>query len=222
MARRPPLPQSLAELAHAKAEARAKEERATRSEFELFRAAFLQHYRDDIFKGLQAVLGKSVEVSQTHLSLAVELRFMKAVLKLHSGSVSPTFHGTNHGNFNSIFKRGLLIPGQGNELQVVNGSAHGKGIYTANLNAPWLSKCFCSAPTMLVCAVLQSSSVRHVMDAQVVFNAAHVVPLFQGAAKAFHVVTPALLSRPKPVSVARLLDDKPSPQTDTTADPHHL
>merc|ERR1711953_1211343 len=37
---------------------------------------------------------------------------------------------------------------------------------------------FCTAPSMLVCAVLQSE-VRHVGDAMVVQNADHVVPLFE-------------------------------------------
>lgn len=112
----------------------------------------------------------------------MQQRFMETLENACSSSlkVCPAVHGTPARNFDSIFQRGLLVPGQGNELQVVNGAAHGTGIYTANLNASWLSAGFCSESTMLVCAVLQSSEVRHVQDAQVVANAAHVVPLFLG------------------------------------------
>merc|ERR1719384_1562939 len=98
----------------------------------------------------------------------------------------PAFHGTNAVNHKSIFNRGLLIPGQDNELQVIHGAAHGRGVYTANVDAAWLSKGFCTQPRMLVCAVLDSSEVvRHVGDAMVVARSDHVVPLFEGAGGSF-------------------------------------
>merc|ERR1712217_36414 len=97
-----------------------------------------------------------------------------------NAEMRPAFHGTNAANHKSIFNRGLLIPGAGNELQVIHGAAHGRGVYTANIDAAWLSRSFCTAPTMLVCAVLQTDAVRHVGDAMVVGKAEHVVPLFVG------------------------------------------
>merc|ERR1712203_856112 len=99
--------------------------------------------------------------------------------------------------------------GQGNELKVVNGAVHGKGVYTANLNAAWLSRGFCSEAKMLICAVLQTPSVRHVLDAQVVFNAAHVVPLFQATATRFTDICFQRSSAaiPRPVTLKQLVDE---------------
>merc|ERR1740116_604551 len=108
----------------------------------------------------------------------------------------PAFHGTDAANHNSIVKRGLLIPGQGNELKVAHGAAHGKGVYTANVDAAWLSRGFCSAPTMLVCAVLQSDAVRHVGDAMVVSKEEHVVPMFEGAGLCYSQMLYAMLGMP--------------------------
>jgi len=91
----------------------------------------------------------------------------------------PVLHGTKASNHEAIFTRGLLIPGCGNELRIVNGAAHGRGIYTAGLHAFWLSRRFCSELRMLVCAVCTGGDVRYVRDAIVVRNSEHVVPLFE-------------------------------------------
>jgi hypothetical protein len=91
----------------------------------------------------------------------------------------PVLHGTNASNHEAIFVRGLLIPGCGNELRIVNGAAHGRGIYTAGLHASWLSRRFCSERRMLVCAVCAGGDLRYVKDAIVVRKAEHVVPLFE-------------------------------------------
>jgi len=67
-----------------------------------------------------------------------------------------------------------MIPGQGNHLRVVNGSAHGLGIYAATIDYPQLAlgfssrrRCPCCRGyraidekwkiSMLVCAVLDDS-----------------------------------------------------------------
>merc|ERR1719401_1856887 len=102
-----------------------------------------------------------------------------------------------------------MIPGEGNDLAVVHGAAHGRGIYTARVNAPWLSRGFCNSPNVLACAVLGSNSVRPVMDALVVFNAGLVIPLFECKAKAFKDSGVASrLSLPKPVTVSALLPEE--------------
>lgn len=41
------------------------------------------------------------------------------------------YHGTQVQNFTNIFSEGLKVPGHGNSLRVVNGSAYGLGIYLA-------------------------------------------------------------------------------------------
>eukprot|EP00415_Alexandrium_ostenfeldii_P000155 UN0155 len=112
-------------------------------------------------------------------------RFMRAVESHASDPVCPAYHGSSAKNYPSICKRGLLIPGDGNELSIVHGNAHGRGVYTANVDSAWLSASFIDQPHMLVCAVLDSSCVRHVGDAMVVGNSAHVVPIFEAYSTAF-------------------------------------
>lgn len=144
-----------------------------------FSNAFLCFFGADIHKSLKTTLGKHV-LTPAPISHDLQCQLIELIRSpdFSSVKVAPVFHGTPAGNFHSIFRRGLLVPGQDNDLTVVNGAAHGTGIYTANVNASWLSAGFCSEPKMLVCAVFQTSEVKHVSDAQVVANAAHVLPLF--------------------------------------------
>merc|ERR1712187_1011 len=101
-------------------------------------------------------------------------------------------------NHESIFTQGMLIPGEGNDIKVANGSAHGNGVYVAKLSNPWLSQGFVrGANKMLICGVVddakattlpqrfgfshatrESNTVRHVGDAMVVFDSSCVAPLF--------------------------------------------
>merc|ERR1712232_1383094 len=146
---------------------------------------FLKAYETYIRAGLEGVLRDPVEILPLSVSDVVRRRFLTSLAQRSTSSVFPAFHGTPLQNHERICEEGLLIPGQGNDLQVVNGAAHGRGIYTANVNAAWLSRGFCSSPSIIVCAVLQSPSLRHVMDAMVVFNAAHVIPLFTCTSRGF-------------------------------------
>merc|ERR1712216_946177 len=131
-------------------------------------------------------MGPMVELHKAPVVALVKKRFMQSFREMpHTCELRPAFHGTNAANHASIFERGLLIPGDGNELGVVHGAAHGRGVYTANIDAAWLSRGFCSHPVMLVCGVIQSDFVRHVGDAMVVGKSEHVVPLFYGKADGF-------------------------------------
>jgi len=152
--------------------------------FEYLRTAFLVHFGDEIYESLNAVLGDSVTLSRAPLSHEVAGRFLTNLQAFGSLGIAPALHGTRSENYEGIFRRGLLIPGPDTGVAIANGSAHGVGIYTANLNAPGLSAGFCTDPSMLVCAVLQSPAVKHILDAQVVFGANHVIPLFVGRAQA--------------------------------------
>merc|ERR1719401_2255713 len=135
-------------------------------------------------RSLHSVFGHGVALRPVPVAPAVHKRFMQTMLKKPEAEVRPAFHGTDVGNHASIFERGLLVPGDACDIRVVHGQAHGRGIYTANVDAAWLSQGFCTAPNMLVCAVLQSNSaVRHVGDAMVVARSDHVVPLFEGFSK---------------------------------------
>lgn len=134
----------------------------------------------------------------TPLATDVSDRFLDACKEL-PGVVKPAFHGTNAANLESIYTLGLVIPGRGNEIKVANGTAHGRGIYTATMDNAMLSWGFArgAAKPMLVCAVLddaehmlesqrignlqvtaESVNVRHVGNAMVVFDPQRVVPLY--------------------------------------------
>jgi len=127
-----------------------------------------------------------VRIRPAPLAQEVCKRFMQRVGDYPShGRVLPAFHGTDASNHSSIFARGLLVPGESNELRVVHGAAHGTGVYTAKVDAAWLSRGFCTKPRMLVCAVLDSDDVRHVGDAMVVRRSTDVVPLFEAFAEDF-------------------------------------
>lgn len=125
-----------------------------------------------------------VEIQPVSLARTLRKRFMGCLGDIPSSvnrrtKIYPGFHGTDASNHQSIFDRGLLIPGQGNELQVIHGAAHGQGVYTANVDAAWLSEGFCTEPRILICAVLDLGCVTFPGDAMVVSSSAHVVPLFE-------------------------------------------
>jgi len=179
-------------------------EKSLKDTFSCFQQRFLTEHRCRILKCLAGNEDRvSHELKPADLSLAVQLRFLKAWTQLGGpeASVRPVFHGTDPRNIASIFARGLLIPGLGNELRVVHGSAHGLGIYTAMLDSASLSRGFGGRKGMLVCAVLddaeqlpvpqtmgrrtitaESAAVRHVGGAVVVFDERRVAPLFHAEA----------------------------------------
>jgi len=197
----------LAEAAQEKAAALAL---TCQGEFGVFRDSFLAHYEKHIHRGLRAALTPDVELHVAPVSHVVQKRFMNCFAKHSAGFVCPGFHGTDINNHRSIYQNGLLIPGDGNKLKVVNGEAYGRGIYTAKVNAAWLSGGFCSVPRMLVCAVIQSPAVHHHKDAMVIFNAAQVVPLFEAVAQAFgNFIDRGIQTKkskdPGPVAISRLL-----------------
>merc|ERR1719424_2106631 len=100
---------------------------------------FLMKHGKDICRNLHDCFGRyQIKLKPVALSPDVQHRFSDACAVL-PGTVRPAFHGTSSVNFPSIFERGFLIPGQGNELRVAHGSAHGLGIYTASINSPPLS-----------------------------------------------------------------------------------
>lgn len=149
-----------------------------------------------------------IDLSVAPVSLRVQQSFLAEWFRMPDAvdNFKLAFHGTSCANLSSIYSKGLLIPGKANNLQVKNGSAHGLGIYLADLNAVDLSLGFADCGGvqydgrrqlgLLVCGVLDdsrpcqtdragrflvpsaSASIRHVGDAFVVFNTSRVVPLF--------------------------------------------
>lgn len=129
--RRPPLPPDLAEIVaeaskhivlSEKKKAKELKELVDKcnSDFEAMRNAFLSCHENGIYSGLGKVFARPIKLAWTPLHSAVQVRFMKNLAK--TGAVlRPAFHGTNFSNHSSIFHRGLLIPGENNELKVVHG-----------------------------------------------------------------------------------------------------
>jgi len=148
-------------------------------DFEAFRSGFKRCFGTALIEGLRTCLGDAIELQPTPLASDVQSIFMSILLDDPWIKVCPAFHGTDTSNFDSICNQGLLVPGEGNNLEVANGATYGKGVYVANANAAWLSSRFChGAPQIIVCAVLQAEAVKHVKDAQVVPDARFVVPLW--------------------------------------------
>lgn len=158
---------------------------------------FLTQHGVTCCKNLQPCWPGTICLRPAPLSEEARLRFLEAKATL-SGTLEPAFHGTRASNFPAIFERGLLIPGEDNDVRVANGSVHGNGIYTAKVTHPSLSRGFCSDNQLLICGVLddavqgsvaeytmgirkvsrESETVRHVGDAMVVFDSRRVAPLF--------------------------------------------
>jgi len=168
-------------------------------DFCAIQAEFLRQHGSVVLAALRSCFQEPIELRHAPLSAEVRMRFEMAFAANRCFSrLVPAFHGTNSKLHESIFEQGLLIPGRGNSLRVLHGSAHGLGIYTATVNNPCLSAGFCSAPRMLVCGVIddttrdhgsyymgshtvsrESEMIRHVGCAMVVFDPCRVAPLFE-------------------------------------------
>jgi len=151
--------------------------------FEAFRKRFLHTYERRLKKSVAHCMGK-VKLQDAPLSHAVKLRFLKSAIETQGTAaprVFPAFHGTDPCNFESIFAEGLLVPGDGNDLKIAHGAAHGRGVYVGNVESKGasLSWGFCTSPRMLVCAVLMDGQLKFAGNAMVVSNSAHIVPLFE-------------------------------------------
>jgi hypothetical protein len=167
--------------------------------FEHFRQDFLAKHQVSLLQSLQHVFGQTT-FEPAPVSDLVKNRFMAALksAKKSQRMVHAGFHGSAAKNYESIFDRGLLIPGDGNELRVVNGAAFGRGIYIAQEHAAWLSFGFCSEPRMLICAVIDMGHVKFHGAAMVVSASNHVIPLFEAVSARYQdkiMIVPRLLSR---------------------------
>jgi hypothetical protein len=164
-------------------------------DFDIFRSGFGICFQDVIYRNLKPFLGLSMELSSLEVGDAVRSTFLARVIENPSRLVYPVIHGTHRSNLSSIFERGFLIPGDNNDVQRRNGWAFGKGVYFANINAPWLSLRFSGgSPCLVVCAVLQDDSVTPVRDSQVVSDASFCVPLFVAKGTDLHFVSSAQCS----------------------------
>ncbi|CAK9111546.1 Uncharacterized protein SCF082_LOCUS51765 [Durusdinium trenchii] len=169
------------------------------SSFDQFRRKFLEEHGPGFCSMLRRTFCTPLMLRPAPLAVHLQQDFSLACEELE-GQLIATYHGTSVRNFNSIFKKGLLIPGYGNNLKVSHGSAHGVGIYTAR--HPQLSLNFANGTrSLLVCGVLddashtpsthlgsflvtaESDTIRHVGDAVVIFEPRRVAPLFVATAE---------------------------------------
>lgn len=154
--------------------------------FDRLRQEFLKEHGESLRSRLGTCLGldpQNVKLANAPVCEDPVTRFMGAKARLKDCRMLPVYHGTDPKNFQSIFSRGLLIPGKANGLRVENGSAHGLGIYTAVLDNPWLSHSYCrGGGVLLVCACLEGGKnsdahLKRVGGALVIFDPDRVIPM---------------------------------------------
>lgn len=101
-------------------------------------------------------LGPGAKLSPIFPSKSVSKAFFE-VCRKHDHKISIGYHGTKQRNIGSISKVGLLVPGQESGVKVANGSAHGVGVYTAQLGSASLSRTFCDSGKIFICAICDTS-----------------------------------------------------------------
>lgn len=148
--RRGELPEQQEVLPPAEAAVEKREERGTKGWTQLQQRLERTHgwqVRRDL--GLETVLEPVFPEKN------VQRRFLDACKELDH-SMLLTYHGTRSANFQSIEQKGLLVPGHGG-VKVAHGSAHGVGIYTAQLGKASLSQGFSDSSSLFLCAVCDTS-----------------------------------------------------------------
>jgi len=182
------------EMAEAKAARRRQNQQFS---FEQMRTQFLRDHGAEIRQNLAPCFEGNVSITPAPISSTVQQRFMQAFTDAPDSEIIPTFHGSDAKNYSSICERGLLIPGRSSGVEMAHGAAHGRGVYTACVDAPSLSIGFTSQPKMLVCGVVDdsmdlatqetcgrfsvtasSATIKHVGNAVVVKSERRVAPLF--------------------------------------------
>ena len=95
-----------------------------------------------------------------------------------------TFHGTSSANYDSIFRRGLVVPGSASGVPVRNGAVHGCGIYSSSsaCTARFYAR---QTRSLLACLLIDDSSLRNpcrkVLNVNNIFvasDSAHICPLW--------------------------------------------
>lgn len=118
-------------------------------------SSLLYHVKRSHIGHILQELGPFTILSPIYPPESVQNAFLESCSNLEH-SISVGYHGTAKHNISSITKHGLLKPGS-HGVKVVHGSAHGVGIYTAQLGAASLSKGFCDSDRILICAICDTS-----------------------------------------------------------------
>ena len=136
-------------------------------EFIVFRLAFLTHFEDDLRRqcGTNA---SSITLADVSGEVIKEFfgQLKKCAAAGNKASCTLAFHGTKASNHSSIFQRGLLIPALHSDVKMVNGNAHGDGIYTSRTASYSLSygQNGGNYQSVLVCAVIDDSRLQTSMN----------------------------------------------------------
>lgn len=169
--------------------------------FAKIRAKFLHDFGEEVRVALSDVWGSEIHLQPAPLAAEVASRFAATYVTCQTARLRVTLHGTDVANHPSIFRQGLLVPSRGSSsISIKHGASHGNGIYSATLGNAALATGFCNARRILVCSVIddaveldqqqrcgnfwitkESTKVRYVGDAVVVFDPARIAPLFEAS-----------------------------------------
>jgi hypothetical protein len=130
-------------------ERRNKNPGVNHGDFTSLRNSFLGSFRKKIREELQKV-GGLVKLQVPAVGHDCGKRFVDTA---KGNEIQLGWHGTREANIDSIFNRGLIIPGHGG-VTVRNGSAYGVGIYTATGDNPSLSRAYCDSDKMILVGVV--------------------------------------------------------------------
>jgi len=127
----------------------------------------MDHLQNKFIEGysssIKAEFGDNVRLRKAPLSYGVGEEFLDICISNNVELPLLGYHGTYHANFNSIFRRGLLVPSEANGVQVVHGSALGVGIYSTCSGNASVSKFYMhDTSDMLCCGILPSTCIPNI------------------------------------------------------------
>jgi len=201
------------------------------STFDELSDQFLAKHQEKILQSIRSVFDGNISLTKAPLAQEVKDRFLQSYLQMNASKahLRPTLHGTNARNHPSIFQKGLLVPGQRNDITVRNGLSHGDGVYTSALDSAWLSAGFCTEPRMLVCGVIddaspvprrpiglgrlfltaESEAIRHVGNAIIALQSTRVAPLYEAVGERFASPTQQHVSSSSPATQHQSTQSQP-------------
>eukprot|EP00929_Paragymnodinium_shiwhaense_P028131 TRINITY_DN16372_c0_g1_i1.p1 TRINITY_DN16372_c0_g1~~TRINITY_DN16372_c0_g1_i1.p1 ORF type:complete len:523 (-),score=80.77 TRINITY_DN16372_c0_g1_i1:374-1942(-) len=155
--------------------------------FKKVQKQFLDTYGENMQQALKGTGLADARLSPAPVATGVQRRFLAALqARGTDSSVIAAWHGTRKEVYPSIFASGLRIPGKGSGLRVVNGSAYGRGIYTAALHNPSMSCGYSDSKSLIACAIIDKCPREKVADHGhflVTFDDSLIVPLFEACAR---------------------------------------
>ena len=154
--------------------------------FEKFRSSFFYTHGDQFLGQLQRLYQPGWHLRAAPVGESARKRFLET-FEEKKDKLMMVFHGTDSTFLHSIYHNGLLVPGKNNGVRVVNGTAHGRGVYAAKSNFASISWSYSRGEEkpMLVCAALDgpSEEVKRLPNFFVFYHSHYVLPLFEASLK---------------------------------------